>query len=36
MAMTKKEKIKYHIYGPIIQLNLRHVGAFLMNQFGGH
>lgn len=35
-ALTKKEKIKYHIYGPIIQLNLRHVGAFLMNQFGGH
>lgn len=35
-ALSKKEKIKYHIYGPIIQLNLRHVGAFLMNQFGGH
>lgn len=35
-ALSRKEKLKYHIYRPIIQMNLRHVGAFLMNKFSGH
>ncbi len=35
-ALSRKEKLKYHIYRPIIQMNLRHVGAFLMDKFSGH
>ena len=35
-ALSKKEKLKYHIYGPIICLNLRYVGAFLMDKLSGH
>ncbi len=35
-ALTKKERLKYHIYRPIISLNLRHTGALLMLCFGGH
>lgn len=35
-ALSKKEKLKYHIYRPLIQLNLRHVGAFLMDKLSGH
>ena len=35
-ALSKKEKLKYHIYRPIIQLNLQHLGAFLMKHLSGH
>ena len=35
-ALSKKEKLKYHVYRPIIRLNLRHLGAFLMDKLGGH
>ncbi len=35
-ALSPREKLKYHIYRPIICLNLRHVGAFLMDKFSGH
>ena len=35
-ALSGKEKLKYHIYSPIIRLNLRHIGAFLMERLGGH
>lgn len=35
-ALSKKEKLKYHIYRPMIQLNLRHLGAFLMDKLSGH
>ena len=35
-ALSKKEKIKYHVYYPIICLNLRHIGAFLMDRLSGH
>lgn len=35
-ALSKKEKLKYHVYRPLIQLNLRHVGAFLMEKLSGH
>lgn len=35
-ALSGKEKLKYHIYRPMIQLNLRHLGAFLMDKLSGH
>ena len=35
-ALSKKEKLKYRIYRPLIQMNLRHVGAFLMEKLSGH
>lgn len=35
-ALSKKETLKYHIYRPIIQLNLQHLGAFLMKHLSGH
>lgn len=35
-ALSNKEKLKYHIYRPIIQLNLQHLGAFLMKHLSGH
>lgn len=35
-ALGKKDKLKYRIYRPIIDLNLRRTGAFLMSRFGGH
>ncbi len=35
-ALSQKEKLKYHVYRPIIQLNLRYVGAFLMDKLSGH
>ena len=35
-ALSNKEKLKYHIYRPIIQLNLRHIGSFLMKHLSGH
>lgn len=35
-ALSAKEKLKYHVYRPIIQGNLRRVGAFLMDKLSGH
>ena len=35
-ALSRKEKLKYRIYRPIIAWNLRRTGAFLMARFGGH
>lgn len=35
-ALSGKEKLKYHIYRPLIQLNLRRLGAFLMEKLSGH
>ena len=35
-ALSGKEKLKYHIYRPMIQLNLQHLGAFLMDKLSGH
>lgn len=35
-ALSKKEKLKYHVYRPLIVWNLRRVGAFLMAKLGGH
>lgn len=35
-ALSKKEKLKYHVYYPLILLNLRHLGAFLMERLSGH
>jgi glycosyltransferase involved in cell wall biosynthesis len=35
-ALSRKEKLKYHVYLPIIRLNLRHLGGFLMEKLGGH
>ncbi len=35
-ALPKKEKFKYHIYYPIIRLNLRRTGKFLMERLSGH
>lgn len=35
-ALSKKEKLKYHIYRPMIQWNLRRTGAFLMKHLSGH
>lgn len=35
-ALSKKEKLKYHVYRPLIQLNLRRVSAFLMEKLSGH
>lgn len=35
-ALSKKEKLKYHIYYPLILLNMRHLGAFLMEKLSGH
>lgn len=35
-ALSNKEKLKYHVYRPIICLNLRRLGAFLMDKLGGH
>lgn len=35
-ALSPKEKLKYHIYRPLIQLNLRHVSALLMDKLSGH
>lgn len=35
-ALSGKEKLKYHIYRPLILLNLRHVSAFLMDKLSGH
>ena len=34
--LSKKEKLKYHIYLPMIRLNLRRTGAFLMEKLSGH
>ena len=35
-ALSKKEKLKYRIYGPMIRMNLRRPGAFLMKHLSGH
>ena len=35
-ALSRKEKIKYRVYVPIIRLNLRRTGTFLMKKLGGH
>lgn len=35
-AVSKKEKLKYHIYPIIIRLNLRRTGNFLMDKLSGH
>lgn len=35
-AVSKKEKLKYRVYVPIIYLNLRRIGAFLMKTLSGH
>ena len=35
-ALSVKEKLKYRVYYPIIRLNLRRIGTFLMDRFGGH
>ena len=35
-SLSMKEKLKYHIYYPIICLNLRHTGRFLMDRLSGH
>jgi hypothetical protein len=35
-ALSRKEKLKYRVYGLIIRLNLKHLGAFLMNTLSGH
>ena len=35
-AVSKKEKLKYMIYRPLICLNLGRLGRFLMNQLSGH
>jgi glycosyltransferase involved in cell wall biosynthesis len=35
-ALSRKEKLKYHVYRPIICLNLRRLGGFLMKKLGGH
>lgn len=34
--LSKKEKIKYFVYRPLIQMNLRRIGAFLMKKLSGH
>lgn len=35
-AVSRKEKIKYRVYRPLIQLNLRSLGGFLMQKLSGH
>lgn len=35
-ALSRKEKLKYHAYRPLIRLNLRRVSAFLMDKLSGH
>ena len=35
-ALGRKEKLKYHVYRPIITLELRRTGAFLMKHLSGH
>ena len=35
-ALSRKEKLKYHVYRPIITLELRRTGAFLMRHLSGH
>ena len=35
-AVSRKEKIKYRVYRPLIQLNLRRLGGFLMQKLSGH
>lgn len=35
-ALSAREKLKYHVYRPIIQMDLRHIGAFLMDKLSGH
>ena len=35
-ALSLKDKLKYHVYRPVIALELRRTGAFLMNRFSGH
>ncbi len=35
-ALSGKEKLKYHIYRPLIRLNMQHLGAFLMEKLSGH
>lgn len=35
-ALSKKEKLKYRVYRPIIQWDLRRLGAFLMKTLSGH
>lgn len=35
-ALSGKEKLKYHVYRPLIRLNLQHLGAFLMDKLSGH
>ena len=35
-ALSRKEKLKYRVYGPMIRLNLRRTGAFLMKHLSGH
>lgn len=34
--LSRKEKLKYFLYRPMILLNLRRVGGFLMNRLSGH
>ena len=34
--LSKKEKLKYRVYRPLIQLNLRRLSAFLMKKLSGH
>lgn len=34
--LSKKDKLKYRIYRPLIQMNLRRIGAFLMAKLSGH
>ncbi len=34
--LSQKDKLKYRIYRPLIQLNLRRIGAFLMAKLSGH
>ena len=35
-ALSRKEKLKYHVYRPIITLELRRTGRFLMDHLSGH
>lgn len=34
--LSKKEKLKYRVYRIILALNMRHLGAFLMEKLSGH
>ena len=35
-ALSRKDKLKYRVYVPVIVLNLRRTGAFLMARLSGH